>query len=157
MVLKSRSFAYPAFTRGALGPGNTGKGLGGASSTLPSWLLLLLCLTSAFSEPRTLLSHKINQMPLGVMFLGLGLPWVRVFLFLQSHPVHSQVFGTDSSSWSPSCPAHLGQLCAKSRKQSRVFFCQNALGLCQGQKTKPGEFCHYPVWHLLPSDPPHGV
>lgn len=103
---------------------------------------------SAFSEPQTLLSHKINLMPLGI-FLRLCLPW-RLCSCSCSH-----ILSTLRPAL-PRLPAPLptwGSLCARSWKLS-LFFCRNSLGLCQGQKTKPDGFCNYPVWHLLSSDPP---
>lgn len=119
-------------------PWGAGEGLCSASSALPSRLLVLLCLTRAFTEPQTLLSHKINLMPLGI-FLVLGLPWCLCVLVPCTF-CPCQVFKKNTSSCSPSCPAHLGAACVQGAECSLCFFCRISLGLCQGQKLSQMDF-----------------
>lgn len=89
-------------------------------------------------SPKLCFSHKINLMPLGV-FLVLGLPWcLCVSVPCTSCPL--QVFKKNSSSCSPSSPAHLGAVYVEGAGYSLCFFCRMSLGLCQGQKLGQMDF-----------------
>lgn len=152
--IKKQAVCLPCRHHGALGlwPPQLWRCRGGAVWCLLYITLLaaLLSLTSASSEPQTLLSDKINLMPLGMI---LRLPWCSCVLVAAatSCPLlgvwEEQLF-LDSQLPCPSGAAWV--------QVAGSFFCRNSLGVCQGQKTKPGRFCNCPVWHLLSSDP-HGV